>query len=72
MKSMWRKKSSPSSDGECLNPNQMIKLHGEKVLNIINTVINALDDLNKCHAELNKLGYDHYKNGTRVEHFNVS
>ncbi len=53
------------------NPNQAVKNHGEKVFNSIGTVIDSIDDLGKVAPELNKMGYDHYKYGTRPEHFQI-
>jgi hypothetical protein len=75
MKSMFRKRNTVGSDinenGEIINPNQVVKKHGEKVFNVIQTAMNSLDDLSKIYSDLNKIGYDHYQYGTRVEHFQV-
>lgn len=70
---MWRKRSSMTQTSENVefNPNQAIKQHGEKVLNTIGQTIGSIDDLSKTFPDLNKMGYTHYKYGTRVEHFQV-
>jgi hemoglobin-like flavoprotein len=73
IKSMWRKRPGVSNENvDYSNPNQAVKNHGEKVFNVIGTVIDSVDDLAKVSPDLNKMGYDHYKFGTRVEHFQVN
>ena len=75
MKLTFRKRNTGTDlineNGEIINPNQIVKIHGEKVFSTIQTVISALDDLAAIFADLNKMGYDHYKYGARVEHFQV-
>ena len=68
MRPIWRKNSLENSNEDSLNPNHFFKLHGEKVFNTIKLVVNSIDDLNCVAQDLNKLGYDHYKYGTKGEH----
>jgi hemoglobin-like flavoprotein len=73
IKPMWRKRPGVSNENvDYSNPNQAVKNHGEKVFNTIGTVIDSIDDLGKVAPDLNKMGYDHYKYGTRPEHFQVN
>lgn len=55
-----------------VNPNQAIKQHGEKVFDTIKMTIGALDNLDTLAQHLDEIGYNHYKYGTRLEHYNVS
>ena len=72
LKSIWRKQSSPSSpDDQLVNPNQAIKQHGEKVFDTIKMAVSSLDNLDSLAAHLDKIGYDHYKYGTRFQHYDV-
>lgn len=77
MKSMWRKQNSIENKcylmknycSELMNPNHLIKAHGEKVFNTIRIAVNTLDDLSSLYQFLNQMGYDHYQYGTRDKHF---
>jgi hemoglobin-like flavoprotein len=71
MKSMWRKRAGTSSDNESFNPNQALKQHGEKVFNTIKAAISSIDNLKRVAENLNQIGYEHYKYGTREEHLKV-
>ena len=71
LRPIWRKNSIENGSDEAQNPNLFFKLHGEKVFNTINLVINSIEDLNSVAQQLNKLGYDHYKYGTKVDHYQV-
>ena len=73
IKPIWRKRMGVGDENvDYSNPNQVIKTHGEKVFNTLGNTLNSLDNLNKLAPELIKMGYDHYKYGTRPEHFVVN
>ncbi len=60
-----------NDDDEPINPNQAFKEHGEKVFETIKKVVNSIDNLKSLESFFNEMGYHHYKNGSRPEHFQV-
>ena len=64
---MWRKiNNSNDINAEGTNQNQMIKSHGEKVFNTLKQAISTIENIDNLAQQLNQMGYDHYKYGTRL------
>jgi hypothetical protein len=74
LKSLWRKKRAENDENsaETYNPNIAIKVHGEKLLNLIDTAMESLNELDKVAQIFRKSGYDHDKYGVKIEHYKVS
>ena len=79
MKCMWRKQNEIKNNSsliqnyrnEFINPNYLIKAHGEKVFNTIRIAVNTMDDLSSLYQFLKNMGYEHFQYGTRDKHFDV-
>lgn len=58
-------------DNEKLFKSTILQDHASLTMEMIDTFVTELDDADKTHAKIKKLGADHKKLGMKDEHLNV-
>lgn len=70
LKLLWRFARNLDT-AEQMYSNQLLKLHGEKLFNAVDMVVNNLQDFKSIVPIIVQLGFSHYRWGAREEHFPV-
>jgi len=71
LKTLWRFAPSLNTT-EQMYSNQALKMHGEKLFNAVDMVVNNLQDFQLIVPIIVQLGFSHYRWGAREKHFPVS
>ncbi len=71
LKTLWRFAPSLNTT-EQMYSNQALKMHGEKLFNAVDMVVNNLQDFQLIVPIIVQLGFSHYRWGARETHFPVS
>lgn len=58
-------------DNERLFKSQLLQDHASATMEMIDQLVTELDDADKTHAKIKKLGADHKKRGIKEDHLNV-